>query len=213
MDGDPLKTLLRRFDWRQYPRVWFDPPIQLQLGPLDLSPFTESVPGASRDRNAPGDPRFFIEGIVWQKGLHSLTVGGQVKYPLNSGVLIGSPGMDHSLFAVFHRQDGPFRYRFGVSYTHFEWVEYGLLELPRHQWVLRPAMEVDFGRWDMILEYVYFSSPVNHFGRLSKPGHEIAVGWVGDFDPYKIELGVVENFGNFGVTPDIGFQFALEVAL
>lgn len=214
LDGDPLFTYLRQFDLRLYPREKLNPPLKDIFGqPLAL--LSEDIVNTGKNKTNVGDPRLFYQKELWNgRGWIDRIHGGiQVKVPVYTDPLLGSPGLDTGIFLVLGKKDfiPDLSWRLGISYTHFNVVKFLSLSLPDHQWVFRPALDYALNsEWALSLEYLYFSAPVKHFGRLSKPGHQVSFVLIKKSENHKFVYAVVENFGNYGVTPDIGFHFSIE---
>ena len=214
LDGDPLFTYMRQFDLRLYPRDRLDPPIK-NISNQTLTLLSEEIVNKSGDRANIGDPRIYYQKELWsgRRFIDRIHGGIQLKVPVYTDQLLGSPGLDTGLFLVLGKKDfiPDLSWRLGISYTHFEMVKFLSLSLPDHQWVFRPALDYTLdSEWSLSLEYLYFSAPVKHFGRLSKPGHQVSFVLMRKSENHKLVYAVVENFGNYGVTPDIGFHFSIE---
>lgn len=209
IDDDPMKTMLRKYYERLYPRTPFDPPIPVD-SPM-LSRTVEIVPVQSANRQGVGNPR-----LTFQHDLNSFfTYGVQGKVSSGQGTLLSEPGSDLGVFGVLKGSITPWLFgRAGLSYTRYTVVDFFGLSMPAQQWVFRGGVEIPKGLWTFFSEYVYFTRALNSMGGLSKPGHELALGAhrdiVGEGAPLRMTVSVVENLVNFGVTPDIGFLFSFE---
>ncbi len=209
IDNDPMKTILRRYYERSYPRSPIDPPVPVD-SPM-MAQRVEIVPAQSSNREGTGNPRLTI-----QHDLNSFfTYGAQAKVSTGQSALLSEPGNDLGVYGVLKKSLAPWLFaKAGLSYTRYTAVDFFGLSLPADQWVFRGALEMPRGLWTFFSEYVYFTRAVNQMGGLSKPGHELAFGAhrdiVNEGTPLRMTVSVVENLVNFGVTPDIGFLFSFE---
>ncbi|MBI3395304.1 MAG: hypothetical protein HY042_05680, partial [Spirochaetia bacterium] len=135
------------------------------------------------------------------------------------GALFSSPGTDVGAFAAArYSLSRAWTLQGGGALTRGSVTDFQGIRLPRYALAARSSVEYGAGAWTPFLEYVYFSAPAVKFGELSKPGHELGFGfhydWPGGvlgWPAARLTAGAVENFLNFGVTPDIGFLFSFEV--
>lgn len=215
IDSDPAKTMYRKYIERVYPRVYTDSPIGDYHLPYNMPP--EVIPVAGKGRQGMDNPVAFLE---YRTGssldlIDEIIIGASYRFSVvDSPELLASPGNDLSLYSVVKSRDRRtgVLYRLGASYTKFQKTHYYFLKLPHSQFVFRPAIEYRLDEWDAIVEYVYFSNPVDHFGELSRAGHQITLAFKRDYGDYLVTLGVVENFMNYGVTPDVGFLATIDFA-
>lgn len=208
IDNDPLKTLLRKNLDRNYPRLYTSPPVSNSKLPFNLP--SEIIPISGKDRQGLDNPVVYMEYRTGShvEGIDELIFGTSYRLSVvRSEDLFASPGNDISVYSVIKSRD---RSRglilsLGLSYTLYQKRHFYLLDLPDSQIVIRPALEYQLDEWNAIIEYVYFSNPVEHFGELSRTGHQISMALKKDYSDYKVTFGVVENFMNYGITPDVGF--------
>ena len=229
IDDDPLMTWLRSFDTRLYPRTIFNAPlsmndiqnslvmdyITIHYPELLMADVTEVVI-LSDARRATGNPRFFAEkSLVESRNFGKLSGGIQLKIPSAFVPLLTTPGWDKSVYAVYSRKLDPlWSIKTGLSYTRFEFTSFNVFDMPDDQWVFRQELQYKFSK-NMSLhgEYVYFTSPVLGWGKLSKPGHLVSFGISGKNDNITYRVAVIEDIVNFNNTADIGFNSSIEASL
>ncbi len=228
LDKDLFESYVRRTnDFRSYPRNSTDPPINFpthenEVRKLVINKYypylneykTEDSIG-NYDSIAQGNPKFFLQSTILKGSFwfDKITAGGQVRVPTRSVELIGTPGTDISVYAVYHKDwfDGKINFKFGVSYSQFEMHKYRNFDLRKNQWVFRPSLIYNINQsWKLHFEYVYFASPILHWNRLSTPAHQIGFGVSRSFDDYQLQFATFENIITYSNTPDIGFLISLE---
>lgn len=204
---------------RKYPRSDIDPPVAYLPDPetsaflgYDLDWFpedsldarTRSGPGALRiyaDYRLPISSDYFEAMVFSVQGASegsSATVAGNTGRSLSFSTLIRSEKKVHSYY-----------WAAGLSYTMFEDRKFRLLELPAQQWAFRPRLGYLMEDAEIFGEYVFYSSPVKNWGKLSAAGHEIALGVSTELGSYSLEIAVIENFITYSTTPDVGFYASL----
>lgn len=217
IDNNPAKTVSRSFRSRNYPRSPLYPPVSLNGNPW-MKDYQEVIPVAGYDRNGPDNPVVFTQytGEVPGKWIHGYSAGVAIRVAMFGGrKLFRSSGNDFSLFGTltgdfFNRK---LELHGGISYTRFEMRKFLFLKLPAEQYAFRTSLIYHYRDWNFLTELVSFSKPVLHFGQLSRPGYQIAGGVQKTWKDYRINFTAIENFINFGVTPDIGFHFSVERTL
>ena len=212
---------------RAYPRNPLDPPIDLQLEPeslylagIDPARIPEDTMGGS-NRSGPGQVRFYIDyGIPVSYGSGFASVEGavvslQAARQSSSSLIGGGTGNSASVSLAFFSPRAPNNayWVMGVSYSAFERSEFRLLELPAQQWSIRPRIGYDLDGVDLFMEYVFFTSPVKDFGKLSADAHQIGLGLGTDVGAYRLEVAIIENFLTYSTTPDVGMHLALRRTL
>jgi len=204
LDNNPLNTFLRNYERRNYPFK--------ALPGLDQFFHLTLVPTQTASAASPGDPRVFQQYHAFHESgsIPSIFVGAQWKLPAGSGNMMGTPGVDTSFFLTLLKHLDSFVFQMGASYTTFAIRHYGLISLPGDQFVLRTSAVYLWNNFGFLLEYVYFTAPTRELGRLSRPGTQAAAGFTYTRENTKAVAAVVENFGNYGVTPDIGFLVSIE---
>ncbi len=217
LDNNLMTTFLRLFDFRAYPRRPTDPPVVLSAAQRNDLGAPEVIPGSGTTSYGVGDARFFYQRTLWRGRtpyVSRVTGGVQFKSPSNSNELLSSRGLDSSVYVVLAQDAqgvGEWGWRLGVSYSHFQMQQFYFLTLPAHQWVIRPAVDYVLDEeWTLTAEYVYFSKPIRNFGRLSKPAHQFTIAARKQFDGWNMAFGLVENFINYTVAPDIGLHMSFE---
>ncbi|MCB1173259.1 MAG: DUF3187 family protein [Leptospiraceae bacterium] len=218
------ESYYRRLLPRRYPHVSNDESLPfdiddrlLWLNQGRLADVLE-VPAAGGERSGWGDPRLFTQVVLWQGNgfWRSLHLGLEAKIPAHGGELIGAPGLDATASLAARQQwNRQIKTWVGTSLTHFGEIHYRFFKLPRYQWTWRTGLDFEQDA-DLTLfaEYLYFSPPTHNFGELSRPGHQIALGGRLKMDQnYRLQFAVIENFLNYGVTPDIGLFFSGEYQL
>ncbi len=211
IDRNPLLTYMRKYESRTYPRSPEDPPITLAL-PEELR---ETIVINHPARSGTGKPKLFAQYALFRGGslVDSVVVGATLAYPLfGSDSHFSSSGRDISPFLVVKKRflEERLLFKAGISYVKYGMMNYLYLKLPAQQWVFRPSLEYSQKEWSYIVEYVYYTAPVKNFGRLSRPGHQIALGANWKRGSYIFSTALVENLINYGNTPDIGFVTSLE---
>ncbi len=227
IDNNPLKTYLRQYDTRTYPRDENSPPISLDeftrssfkdsilYQRPDLAYFdkTEIIALKSQDRNGSGNPRIFLEyEIPYKSFFDKIKIGFQYKFPIPNSFLISSPGYDRSIFFVFGKNLGnAWIFKLGYSHILFGETNYLSFNLPKRRNVLRNSLEY-FWKPDLKLffEYVITEAPFQNFGRLGKPTHQISFGYKYNFSDKELVMGIAEDIINFSTSPDIGIFISLE---
>ncbi|MEQ8352068.1 MAG: DUF3187 family protein [Leptospiraceae bacterium] len=212
---------------RKYPRTPLDPPLSLSVDPETLymagfEPrwFPEDSLSAG-NRSGPGDVRFYMDyqfPLALGDGFFSAksaVISLQASLEGSSSLVAGNTGRVASLSFLLRSEREPYEmyWLMGFSYTAFEDRTFRILELPAQQWAFRPRLGYDLEGTDLFLEYVYFSSPVKDFGRLSADGHQLGIGFSTDAGPYRLELALIENFLTYSTTPDVGVYLALRRTL
>ena len=211
-----------------YPRSPNSPPIDIsglksKFTELYLSNYfpyindkrTEDIPIAGYDTTAVSNPRIFWQYTLWRgksRFVDQISMGTQHKVPAKSMNLVATPGWDSSLFFVFQKcfLQKKVNLRFGISYTKFQITQYRILELRGHVWTFRPSVDVLLGKWIFTTEYVYYNSPVVHFGKLSSPTHQVGFSFQRNIKGHKVTLAAIENIITYSTTPDIGYLFSVE---
>lgn len=228
LDKDLLSAYIARtYDLRNYPRISSDPPVNF---PSQQNEFRKIIVNkyfpylneykiedsiGNYDSLARGNPKLYFQSTVLKGDFlfDKITAGIQVKIPINSVELIGTPGTDTSVFAVYHKKwfDGKVDWKFGISYSYFEKLKYRNLDLRRNQWTFRPSLVINFENdWKAHLEYVYYASPIVHWNRLSVPTNQIGFGVSRNINDYSLQIAAFENILTYSNTPDIGFLISLE---
>lgn len=219
--------LKRAYDFRNYPRNSTDPPIDFPTQENEarrmvinyyypyLNEYKTEDSIGNYDSIARGNPKLFFQSTILKGNFlyDKITAGSQVRVSTHSVELIGTPGTDVALFAVYHKNwfDGKINWMFGISYSQFEMQKYRNLDLRKNQWVFRPSIIYNVSEiWTVHLEYVYFSSPILHWNRLSAPAHQIGLGLGYKYNSYIFRWAAFENIITYSNTPDIGFLFSLE---
>ena len=216
LDNDPLLTLLRAYDVRQNPRAKDGGRIWDILG-FARPAYLEVVPFQEKEISGPGNARFFYQRVFFRRSggfIEQVKGGVQFKLPTSGHRYLGSPGVDSSVFITVgqKKKTRGVAWRLGASYTILSPEQYLFFTLPGRLWTVRPAADFFWGsKWEASLEYVYFSATVKNLGRLSKPGHQLALAFRRQEDDQKLTVAIIEDFANFSVTPDIGFHFSFEV--
>ena len=179
----------------------------------DYTTEPEYIPASDRDLSGAGDPRFNLQKTFHVTGfLDRIITGIQVKIPSNEGTFISAPGTDAGIFLTASKKAfaDSFGYSAGISYTSFSNRRFNTIRLAPEQWVLRLGGEFYVSNWKLIQEYVYFTRPVLKYGELTREGHQFSFGVERNFDGFRMTLAAIENFKNYGVTPDIGFLMSME---
>lgn len=217
----------RTYDFRNYPRNSSDPPVDFPTQENEarrlvinyyypyLNEYKTEDSIGNYDSIARGNPKLFFQSTILKGNFlyDKITAGSQIRTSTHSVELIGTPGTDFSLFAVYHKDwfDGKINWKFGVSYSQFEMQRYRNLDLRKNQWTFRPSLTYNISEtWKVNLEYVYFASPILHWNRLSTPAHQVGIGIGHKSDNYFLQFGVFENIITYSNTPDIGFLFSIE---
>ncbi len=215
LDNNVLATLFRNSNPREYPRSVYDPPIQLNL-PASLSWIQESIPLASEDRMGVENPNFYLRYKVIRQSrwLPELHAGVQYRPAMvHYRALFASPGNDVAIYTVAYKDIPSLKLKtgMGVSLTGYQKKNFMFLSLPSNQAAYRVFMGYGEKDWNLTLEYAYFTTPVRHFGNLSRAGHFISLAYATQVNGSTLVVGFAENFKNFGVSPDIGFFFTLDL--
>ncbi len=215
IDGDWVRTKLREFDFRAYPRRQHSPPVP-GGGPLGIDLFgaTESRPLSGGSLSGAGDPIFSYQhdfaqlrpGLRFSGGL-LVKFAGAGAAPLSSG------GTDVGVFAALSGPlPGSFAYELGLTHAWLADRRFLVLELPSTQWVARAGLLRPIGLgWTALVEYVTFTRPVVDFGRLSERGHLVALAFRRDAAGGRLVLAAVENLITYGTTPDIAMHASYEI--
>lgn len=216
-----IETVNRR---RIYPRSPSDPPILNPLDPVSLAAlgirpdaFPEDIFISGRDRsgfgelNAGAEYMFRTSGLLRTiiLGLQATGSGADRLYPGNAGQILTG-----SIMAETAEVFAPWRFSVSAGYSVFDRREFRLLSLPGHQWTLKFAVHRQSERWNYFFEYAFFSSPVQHMGRLSEDGHQFAVGaGYRVTDSGTVEFAFIENFLTYATTPDAGLYAAYRMIM
>ncbi len=216
MDNNPLKTFLRRYNLRDYPRERLDPPVNniSSIPGINL----EYIPVSGADRYGAGNPVSYIQTNVMKGSdwFDTWDIGMTYRWSIvKQPELFASPGNDFSVYSVIEKHwfDYNMSGKLGASVTHFQKRNYQVFKLPAYQFVLRPSLTYYGYDWNLLVEYFYFSRPVDNFSRLSAGGHQIALAVQKRLDDDRLlTLGFSENLIEYSVTPDIGFFFSLDFA-
>jgi hypothetical protein len=228
LDKDLFETYIKRtYDLRDYPRNSTDPPVRFPTQDSDarrlvinkyypyLNEYKTEDSIGNYDSIAQGNPKLFFQSNILKGNFlfDKITAGAQLRVPTRSVELIGTPGTDVSIYAVYHKDwfDGKVNWKFGVSYSQFEMHKYRNLDLRKNQWVFRPSLVYNIDdSWKLHFEYVYFASPILRWNRLSTPAHQVGFGISRKFSDYQLQLAAFENIITYSNTPDIGFLISLE---
>ncbi len=228
LDQDIISAyFIRNYDLRTYPRNTNDPPVffpsqEDQLRKMVVNQYfpylneykTEDSIG-SYDAVTFANPKFYFQSTVLKGNFlyDKITMGTQAKIPVRTIELIGTSGLDLSVFAVYHKDwfNGKINWKFGISYSYFETQKFRNLDLQRNQWTFRPSLVYNLSeQWKFHFEYVYYASPILRWNRLSVPTHQIGLGVSRRFDDYNLQFALFENILTYSNTPDIGFLISLE---
>jgi Protein of unknown function (DUF3187) len=227
-DKDLFESYFKRnYDFRKYPRNSSDPPIDIPTENNEarrvainhyypyLNEYKTEDSIGNYDSTARGNTKLYFQSTVFRGNFlfDKITAGGQVRVPTHSIELIGTPGTDFSVFAIYHKDwfDGKVNWKFGISYSQFEMQRYRNLDLRKNQWVFRPSIIYNINEsWKAHFEYVYFASPILHWNRLSVPAHQVGLGISYRYNSYLYQIATFENIFTYSNTPDIGFLFSLE---
>ncbi|MEM7183585.1 MAG: DUF3187 family protein [Spirochaetota bacterium] len=217
---------LRVTQERIYPRKSYDPPVavkflngQVQRALVELYfPYlypndTEEIVISGEQTMGPSNPRVFVEQDFRLRGFFSrVKLGMQYRLPIPAPTLAANPGFDTSLFVVLQRELIPrlLNARLGIAYNWYQVKQYRFLRLRGEQSVWRPALDLHWQHWMFSAEYVFYSSPILDFGRLSEPTHQIAFVINYRKEDTQASFAVIENFLTYAATPDIGFHFSYE---
>ncbi|MBX7059777.1 MAG: DUF3187 family protein [Leptospirales bacterium] len=224
LDDDPLRTYLRRFTPRPYPRQSAAGPTAPLVGfpfgdirdPLFLSvrrPLSEEDNGASGKRSGAGGPRLqLIYRLLQGAGdFNGLQAGLIYHMPGSSGALLDSLGAAAGAFLSGGWQlDETLQMQLGLSYTRFSQHEFESLRLPVDQWSLRLRGDYQLRWLGLFAEYVVFTAPVRSDTELGRSGHTLGLGFSLQSGEIHYQAGVAENFLNYGTTPDFGLFFSVE---
>jgi hypothetical protein len=227
LDNNPLKTLLRQYDTRTYPRTEQDPPISIeQIGRSNFKDYillqhpelryndkTEIIALHSRDRIGSGNPRLFTEWEVYRgKMIDRVKVGFQYRFPVRDSFLLSSPGYDRSLFMVTQKDISQnTSLKLGISHTWYGEIYYLNFKLPKTRWTFRTSFEYKLNKnWTLFQEYVVTESPFRNFGKLGKPTHQVVFGskYISDYG--YLTFGFAEDIINYAASPDIGVFASFE---
>lgn len=227
LDDNPLKTLLREYDLRTYPRDFSDPPFSAEeLGRSRFRDFLfarypqlryedsfEIVALAGKERMGSGNPRYFLEWDLYLNNYFDrMKAGFQVKVPSMNNFLFASPGFDQSLFIVFEkRYSNKISSKIGFSYTKFGIDQFLNFQLYPTQQIVRLSNIYQFSeKISVFTEYVLGTPAFKNFGRLSKPSHQMSAGVKIKINSGLLSVGLSEDLINFSVAPDIGFFASFE---
>ena len=228
LDKDLLSAyIMRNYDLRAYQRMSNDPPVEFpsqqdEIRKLIINKYypylneykTEDSIG-NYDALAFANPKFYFQSTVLKGNFlfDKITMGSQVKIPVRTVELIGTPGTDISVFAVYHKDwfNGIVNWKFGVSFSRFEMQRYRNLDLHRYQWTFRPSLVYNINEnWKLHFEYVYYASPILRWDRLSVPTHQVGFGISRRRNDYNFQFATFENVFTYSNTPDIGFLISVE---
>ncbi|MCB1143441.1 MAG: DUF3187 family protein [Leptospiraceae bacterium] len=227
LDDNALRTILRGYEERMYPRDSLDPPITLdeiarsrfkdllfvRRPDLQFEESPEIIALSAKDRMGSGNPRLFFEWDLYAgKIFDRMKLGFQYKFPAQNNYLLGSPGFDRSLFWVGEKRiaDKLFA-KIGISHTIFGVNRFLSLPLQSNQQILRLSLLYHQTKSvSYFSEYVLGSAPFRNFGRLGKPTHQFSVGFKMKVLSGIWSVGFVEDLINFSVSPDIGLFTSYE---
>lgn len=230
LDDNPIRTYLREYDIRTYPRNISDPPFNIeelarsrykdylfnQYPQLRYEESFEIVALSGKDRTGAGNPRYFLEWNFFPKYfIDRAKVGFQVKIPSVNNYLFASPGFDQSLFIVFEKSvSEKITSKIGFSYTKFGVEQFFNFQLYSNQYILRFSNIYKYNdQISIFSEYVLGSPAFINFGRLSQPSHQISAGLKVKVNQGIFSVGISEDLINFSVAPDIGVFASFESRL
>jgi hypothetical protein len=142
---------------------------------------------------------------VWAAGAQVRVASGPPR------VLQQGRGVDAGVFLSFAQSWETVVLYGSIMAARFSTREFHGLELRRWQWSSMLAVECRVGeRSSVIVQYLATRGAIEDLGELSRPSHEVSVGYKTELSPGALlEIGILENLFLFDNSPDIGLHVGM----
>ena len=148
------------------------------------------------------------------RSLPAFSTSFTMRYETHDGATSNRGEIDTSAqFAVSKKFGADHAYA-NFTYTHFGSDHFMTVPLRSNQFSGMLAYELSTApNRAFLVQYLYSQGVVPELGELSKPSHEIHLGYKWRFERSVAQLGLIENIINLNNSPDFGLTFGLNYRL